>query len=97
MPSKPKMKKVIVIPADKNEPCRYEEVPDKLETYQKLVGGLIQPVNIGHGRTLWCNEEGIVLNLSPNPRAMRYYSWLQGDVYITGRGLDTLWGDLISG
>lgn len=85
-----KMKSVVVIKADDAEPVLLIEIPNTLEAQQALVGGLIQPVNIGHGRTLWCNEEGLLQGLATNHRAIRLTGGrhhIVGDVFITGRDL----------
>lgn len=46
------------------------QIEGDLDEYQKIVGGLIQPVDIRKlGCSLFVNEEGIVLNLELNIRA----------------------------
>lgn len=61
-----KMVKVLVFPVGKAPEVR--EIDDSLESMQGIVGGYIEPVSVGNGLTLWCNEEGKVTGLPLNLR-----------------------------
>ncbi len=37
-----------------------------LQEMQALVGGLIEPVELSDGSTMWVNEEGLIFDLPPN-------------------------------
>ncbi len=51
-----------------------EEIPAGLESYQGLVGGLIEEARLVPGElALVCNEEGIILGLPPN-RTYRFFN-----------------------
>lgn len=54
---KPQDPQVHVVPSGEN--------PD-LETLQRLVGGLIQPIYYKPGKVMWVNEEGLLLGLPLN-------------------------------
>lgn len=56
------------------------EIKDKLEEYQKLVGGYIECVSIGSNIVLICNEDGRLTN-SPN-RNVSVYGMIYGDFLI---------------
>lgn len=87
---------VVVVPADEEQP----PVVKELENYdyrsgQAIVGGLIQVLDVDRvGASIFCNEEGLVLQLPFNRRATEYlykhapehrgFNVLVGDVYITG-------------
>lgn len=47
------------------------EINNSLSDMQKVVGGLIQPVDIDENATLICNEEGKLLGLEGNRRVGR--------------------------
>jgi len=51
-----------VIVKEPNKPCEIRKVKDSLDTYQEIVGGLIESVIIQglseHGIICYCNEEG---------------------------------------
>lgn len=72
-----------------------------LEELQKRVGGYIQFIPVDRPDVaLYCNEEGKIHGLAPNPRATaafrRYLSegdYLAGPVVVAGQDPDT--GDLI--
>jgi len=66
-------------------------IPD-LKTLQQSVGGRIQAVDIFANLTMWCNEEGKILNLPHNPCAQfiwdsafgMHTDYIVGDVVLTG-------------
>jgi len=63
------MVKALRIPANDSEPITGLEV-FKLEDYQAVVGGWIEPVDIPElGVTIYVHEEGLVLDLPFNSRA----------------------------
>ncbi|QAY74241.1 DUF3846 domain-containing protein [Agromyces protaetiae] len=63
------MVKALRIPADESEPITELEV-SKLEDYQAVVGGWIEPVDVAElGVTIYVHEEGLVLDLLFNSRA----------------------------
>ena len=82
----------IVIPADHDEPPRLLELdaPD-YRTYQQLVGGLIEFVDLPHGGTLCCNDEGKLYGLPPNYRATCLL-WAMRPEFINA---DFLVGDVV--
>jgi len=65
---------------------------NELEQLQAAVGGYIQAVNLSDDITLWCNEEGKIMNLPHNPIAQVLWDkffgantdLIVGDVVITG-------------
>lgn len=62
------MVKALVIPAAEDEQITECEV-DRLEDYQAMVGGWIEPVDIpALGVTVYVHEEGLMLYLPFNPR-----------------------------
>lgn len=88
------MVKALVIPVVEGEPIRECEV-NKLEDYQAVVGGWIEPVDIpALGVTIYVHEEGLMLDLPFNPRATflwwyfvpeaRQKAMLVGPALITG-------------
>lgn len=63
--------KVLIIPADRAENVRIEDVTIDLDYLQEKVGGSIEAV--GHdGVNFYLNEEGKITGLMPNYRATRY-------------------------
>jgi|HubBroStandDraft_1064217.scaffolds.fasta_scaffold50274_4 hypothetical protein len=44
-------------------------VPNTLDTFQTLVAGYIENLNLGGGLSIWINEDGLRLRLPPNPAA----------------------------
>jgi len=88
--------KVLLIPADPDQPITWSDVDRGLAAFQHLVGGQIQaiPLNVP-GVDLWCNEDVTLTGPVPlrvNPRATTLYhaaggppwSDVQGDTFITG-------------
>jgi hypothetical protein len=69
------------------------EIDGTLEAMQRLVGGLIQPIDLAEDVTMWVNEEGLLLDLPYNHLATTFcaiYSidtYICGDVFLTG-GVD---------
>jgi hypothetical protein len=86
----------IVIPADDEEPLRRNQLlAGGLADRQQLVGGFIQAVNLGEPPArLYFNEEGKVMELTPNKRAtlllwvhnpaFRYQDLIVGDAFVVG-------------
>jgi hypothetical protein len=86
--------RVIVIPADGDEPVREVDVPDTLAALQGLVGGRIETGIPFPGRqdiTPMFNEDGKRLRLEPNARAtdllapkMFLSDFIAGDCLLIG-------------
>ena len=59
-------------------------ISNTLENLQKLVGGYIEVVPIGHDRkdVIICNEEGKLKKLEKN--FLMPFDWIRGDVVIIG-------------
>ena len=64
---------------------------DILEKLQAAVGGLIQAVDLHDDLTLWCNEEGKLIGLTPNIIGTHLYEKnfavtdvIMGDIVFTG-------------
>lgn len=87
------MPDVIVIPADLATPVTRTRL-DRLEDFQQVVGGPIEPVDLPAGAaTLFVNEEGLPRHLRLNLRALflwwywQPHAWdaaLVGDAILTG-------------
>lgn len=86
--------RALIIPVAEHEPITECEV-NKLEDYQSVVGGWIEPVDIPVlGVTVYVNEEGLLRQLPFNPRATflwwyfvpeaRQTAMLVGPALITG-------------
>lgn len=70
-----------------------------LEKLQNAVGGYVQAVDLSEGVTMWCNEEGKMMNLPHNPFGQTFWEiafpvsefgrtdYIVGDIVITG-GVD---------
>lgn len=81
----------VLIIEPRKEP--YEaEINNSLSAMQKVVGGLIQPVDIDENATLICNEEGKLLGLEGNRRVGR--DIIAGTFFICG--CDRCEGEFIS-
>jgi hypothetical protein len=86
----------IVIPVDEDQPLVQDQLPTaSLESRQRLVGGLIQGIDLTDpAARLYCNEEGKVLELPLNRRAtlllwahnpdFRYRDVIVGDAFLVG-------------
>ena len=64
---------------------------DSLKKLQDAVGGLIQAVDLHDDLTLWCNEEGKLIGLTPNIIGTHLYEknfavqdTIMGDIVFTG-------------
>ena len=64
---------------------------DSLKKLQDAVGGLIQAVDLHDDLTLWCNEEGKLIGLTPNVIGTHLYEknfavqdTIMGDIVFTG-------------
>ena len=74
---------------------------DSLLKLQRSVGGWVQAIDLSETMSLWCNEEGKMLQLSHNPFGQALWEksygrtdYIVGDIVITG-GVDDE-GDTIS-
>lgn len=84
---------VLVVPADEAEPLYRTVIDGTLESYQGLVGGLIEAIGgqtdyRGHPWHGYVNEEGKLQDLPVNPRAtllMRQLSGIFPWDYISGQ------------
>ena len=86
---------VVVMPADEDQPIARRDIDRGYKAGQRIVGGLIQPVDMPTVRaTIWVNEEGLLLRLPLNRRATELlwtnqpehigFTILVGDAYLTG-------------
>lgn len=64
---------------------------DTLEKLQGAVGGWVQPVDLRDDLTLWCNEEGKLIGLTPNvigthlwEKSFGMTDVIMGDIVFTG-------------
>lgn len=64
-------------------------VGSELTNLQAAVGGNIQPVDLTPEVTMWCNEEGKLIDLPFNPYAQLYWN------RFFGAGTDAIMGDVI--
>ena len=62
---------------------------NELHTLQEAVGGFVEAVTLSERLTLWCNEEGKLIGLPPNPMAQKVW-WAH---YPTSN--DTIVGDIV--
>ena len=70
----------------------FEMVPNELESFQRIVGGYIECVDLGHGICLICDEEGKLKGRPVNPYATFY---AQNAYRQTGRMFrDVIVGDV---
>jgi len=74
---------------------------DSLKKLQASVGGWVQAIDLSETMSMWCNEEGKMLQLSHNPFGQAFWEksfgrtdYIVGDIVITG-GVDDE-GDTIS-
>ena len=65
---------------------------DSLQTLQTAVDGWVQAVDLTDRLTMWCNEEGKMINLPHNPFAQYFWDkkfgahtdYIVGDIVFTG-------------
>jgi hypothetical protein len=65
---------------------------NSLVTLQDAVGGLVQAIDLTEKMTMWCNEEGKMMNLPHNPYAQYFWDktfgpetdYIVGDIVLTG-------------
>jgi hypothetical protein len=83
----------IFIPARRSEPLRLEQLdPANIDSYQKLVGGPIEALNIERPEaTLFVNEHGKLTDDQPNERATQL-AWANNTDY---RETDYICGDVL--
>lgn len=72
-----------------NETIIFELKKDSLEQLQHAVGGYIQAIDLSDELTLWCNEEGKIMNLPHNHRAQELWD------KVFGAGTDYIVGDIV--
>lgn len=65
--TKPIKKAFVVEPDGTNYVQHFEENP--LKVLQDVVEGLIEPIDLAQGLTMWVNEEGKLIGKTPNPFA----------------------------
>lgn len=65
--TKPIKKAFVVEPNGTNYVQYFEENP--LKILQNIVEGLIEPIELAEGLTMWVNEEGKLIGKTPNPFA----------------------------
>ncbi len=83
------MRILVVEPEQRPE---VKEIDDSLKTMQGIVGGLIQPVNLGDSVVLVCNDEGRLMDLPAN-RGLRdkegqIYDIVFGTFFLCGAPAD---------
>lgn len=86
-----KMVKAITITTDNIVTC-FDMSTNSLELLQKAVGGYVQAIDLDDTLTLWCNEEGKMMNLPHNEKAQILWDnvfgsgtdYIVGDVVLTG-------------
>jgi hypothetical protein len=85
--------RVLLIPANPDQPITWQDVDRGLAAFQHLVGGQVQVIPLDvPGTDLWCNEDVTGLNLAANARATALYhqaggilwSDVLGDTFVTG-------------
>lgn len=74
-----KVKCLLVKP---NEEPKVIEIPNTLESFQNVVGGLIEVVRLSETVYLVCNEEGKLLNLPFNREIFSGKDYIAGDFII---------------
>ena len=82
------MKKAIRITTE-NETIVFELKSDSLEQLQQAVGGYVQAIDLSDKLTLWCNEEGKMINLPHNRGAQKLWD------EVFGAGTDYIVGDIV--
>ena len=83
-----KMVKAITITTDNTVTC-FDMDENSLELLQKAVGGYVQAINLDDTLTLWCNEEGKMMNLPHNKKAQILWD------NVFGSGTDYIVGDIV--
>lgn len=71
------------------------DIPNTLQAMQEIVGGYIEAVYIGMGVNVICNEEGTLLRLPYNEKAVnvcggfsKFHTRLFGTVFFVGAASD---------
>jgi len=67
-------------------PC-IEHIGTDLESMQKIVGGYVERIPMNNGLELWCNEEGLMLDLPFNRTVAGHH--IHGDFFITRNAGDS--------
>ena len=84
---------MLVATMNANDTVEALEIDGSLASMQKLVGGLIQPIDLAEDTTMWVNEEGLMLDLPYNHLATSFCAiygidtYICGDIFLTG-GVD---------
>lgn len=76
----------------KGEVTELDLTSKELPTLQEAVGGLIEAINLATDLTMFCNEEGKLLDLPHNPFAQylwdkrfgAHLDYIVGDIVLTG-------------
>lgn len=71
------------------EISRFAIQDDELEVLQGIVGGWVQCIGLRPDLTLWCNDDGKLMQLPHNPLAQAVW-----DKYI-GQGTDVIVGNVV--
>ncbi len=79
------MIRVLYVPCDEDYKVEVRELDASLASYQRLVGGYIEGVQITETVRMYCNEEGKIYGLPANYRATDYLwehnsDWVDKDV-----------------
>jgi hypothetical protein len=85
------MKKAIRITTT-GEVTELDLTTNSLGQLQEAVGGLVQALDLTEVVTMWCNEEGKMLNQPHNPYAQYFFDkvygahkdYIVGDIVLTG-------------
>ncbi len=74
---------IVIVPVGKD--AYVAQLDHTLENMQKLVGGLLEAVELDRDHlTLWCNEEGKLLDLDMNRPLQEISDIICGDFLLTG-------------
>lgn len=65
------MKEITVMVFEPGKPGYLKKVPDTLQAYQEIVGGNIEEVGLFSDCLLFCNEEGLLMDLPMNWMGIR--------------------------
>ncbi len=78
---------ITVIVVNVGKPPVVGEVPHNLENMQRLVGGMIERVELDNHTDLWCNEEGLIHGMEFNRAVWSDYGqeWpIMGPFFLAG-------------
>lgn len=74
--------KITVMIKEPGENWERQEIDNTLKTFQGLVGGYIETINVRDDLVLIVNEEGVLQQLDPNMYIRGY--WLRGTIVAVG-------------